>query len=137
MKKIYYRKGSWKYQLAHDFVIDTGITGHCFYHSIFKMDSVGTLTIKSGYSWDGCSGPTWDDDTNMVAGLVHDALYQAMRLGLIPTSLRGIVDKLFLSLLTLYGMGRVRRWLYYKAVDKMAAAHVKDSRREEIHHSPK
>jgi len=41
----------------------------------------GLLTISEGYMWDGASGPTWDDKTNMTGSLVHDALYQILREG--------------------------------------------------------
>lgn len=36
----------------------------------------GTLTIRIGFSWDGCSGPTKQDSHNLRACLVHDALYR-------------------------------------------------------------
>ena len=39
----------------------------------------GILIIRKGYAWDGASGPTWDDKTNMIGSLIHDALYQIMR----------------------------------------------------------
>ena len=38
------------------------------------------LVVHPGYNWDGCSGPTWDTAGNMGPGLVHDCLYQAMRM---------------------------------------------------------
>lgn len=52
-------------------------------HISFKNDYLalkdGVLDIKEGYAWDGASGPTWDDETNYISSLVHDALYQIMR----------------------------------------------------------
>ncbi len=45
------------------------------------------LSVKEGYLWDGPSGPTIDDQTNMRASLVHDVLYQAMREDLISREL--------------------------------------------------
>jgi hypothetical protein len=39
----------------------------------------GVLTVKSGYAWDGPSGPTFDRKTNMRGSVAHDALYQLMR----------------------------------------------------------
>jgi hypothetical protein len=46
----------------------------------------GLLVILSGYAWDGASGPTIDTDSTMRGSLVHDALYQLMRQGLVPRS---------------------------------------------------
>ncbi len=51
------------------------------------------LSVKDGYMWDGPSGPTIDDRTNMRASLVHDVLYQAMREGLFDRSYRKAADQ--------------------------------------------
>ncbi len=51
------------------------------------------LSVKEDYMWDGPSGPTIDDRTNMRASLVHDVLYQAMREGLIDRSYRKAADQ--------------------------------------------
>lgn len=74
------------------------------------------LDIGKGYAWDGASGPTWDDKTNMQAALVHDALYQLLREGLLPATLRKEADLLFYRMLREDGMGRIRAWYYYQAV---------------------
>lgn len=47
----------------------------------------GLLIIRKYFAWDGCSGPTWDDSTNMRACLIHDALYYLMREGLLDRCL--------------------------------------------------
>ena len=39
-----------------------------------KIDSDGNIVIKSGYSWDGPSGPTIDTKNFMHGSLIHDAL---------------------------------------------------------------
>lgn len=51
----------------------TGTTFIQIYH--------GKLFVKKYYAWDGASGPTWDDNTNMRGSLIHDALCQLMREG--------------------------------------------------------
>ena len=48
----------------------------------------GRLTIQRGYCWDGASGPTFDTASTMRPSLVHDALYQLMREGLLPQDFR-------------------------------------------------
>lgn len=71
--KIKYRAG-YKYQLVSDYIIETKILGYNIDTKYIKLFPDGKLTIIEGYAWDGCSGPTKDDKTNMRGGLVHDAL---------------------------------------------------------------
>ena len=83
------------------------------------------LTSVSGYRWDGCSGPTVDTQTNMRAGLVHDSLYQLMRLGLLPQSARVIADREFLLIMKEDGMNWFRRTYYYWSVRLFARKYAK------------
>lgn len=76
----------------------------------------GTLRILKHYAWDGASGPTWDDKTNMRASLVHDALYQLMRENLLDRKFRKYADQLFRDMCIQDGMGKFRAWYYYQAV---------------------
>jgi len=85
----------------------------------------GLLHIKSGYAWDGCSGPTWDDDTNMTAGLVHDALYQLIRNDVLPEDpFREMADDMLKKLCLENGMNCMRAWYYHLAVRKFGGAAV-------------
>ena len=53
-----YRKG-YKYQVAEDEVFQTGmLIGKRIKAEFICMDEKGKLTVKSGYAWDGPSGPT-------------------------------------------------------------------------------
>jgi len=119
--KINYRKlRGYKYQLMYYYAIDTNLKpskkfadepgGFC---SMF-MD--GRLVICEGYCWDGASGPTIDTPSTMRASLVHDALYQLIRLGQIPFSEVTKADDLFYRILREDGMSRFRAWYYRKAV---------------------
>ena len=119
--KIKYRKlRKYKYQLMYYYTIDTNIKsfkkfadgpgGFC---SIFGD---GRLVVCKGYCWDGASGPTIDTKSTMRASLVHDALYQLMREGIIPFSEVAKVDDLFHQILLEDGMSRFRAWYYRKAV---------------------
>ena len=74
------------------------------------------LLISEGYSWDGASGPTWDTDGTMRASLVHDALYQMMRIGALDRRHRAKVDRLFRRHLKDGGVNLVRRWVWYRTV---------------------
>lgn len=78
--KIFYHDG-YKYQLHKTYSVQTNIKPleKEVIHGFVKLGVGGLLTINEGYAWDGCSGPTWDDRTNMRAGLGHDAFYQLFR----------------------------------------------------------
>lgn len=88
------------------------------------------VVVKKGYAWDGASGPTFDTRGSMQAALVHDVLYQCMRLDYITygndspeelplelrKKLREKVDALFLDMLKDGGMRWLRRWVWHRAV---------------------
>jgi hypothetical protein len=116
----------YKYQLVEDY---SKTNGHCFQTGILGFDIKtqfitltpdGFLDIKAWYAWDGCSGPTYDDDTNMRGGLIHDALYQLMRLGLLPMECRAIADKILKQECLKDGMWKIRAWWYFEGVDHFA-----------------
>lgn len=77
---------------------------------------VSEIVIKKGYAWDGASGPTFDTCGSFQAALVHDALYQCMRLGYVTQDSRKAVDRLLLDMLRLGGMWPARRFFWYLAV---------------------
>lgn len=94
-KAIWYSPG-YKYQLKRDYVhqlpkefgalnIDTG----------YVKVKYGKMLIKYGYAWNGCSGPAIDTNTNMRAGLVHDALYQLMVEGHLSRNFKDAADNEF------------------------------------------
>ena len=74
------------------------------------------LTVKDGYNWDGASGPTLDTRGVKRASLAHDALYQLMRVELLPLSYRKKADKVLLELLLEGGMMKPRACSWYKMV---------------------
>lgn len=85
MNAIRYR-GGYKYSLHDTYVVKTRIVCYTVRHHLFELDPDGTLTIHADYPWDGASGPTFDTKSSMRGSLVHDALYEMMRLGLLPQS---------------------------------------------------
>ena len=80
----------------------------------------GYLRIKEGYCWDGPSGPAIDTKNFMCGSLVHDALYQLMRQGLIPQKWREQADKELRKVCLKDGMSKVRAWWVYYAVRTFA-----------------
>ena len=114
-----YRKG-YKYQLAEDY---THILQFDTEESIDLpfIELNGTeLLIKKGYAWDGPSGPTVDTKNFMVGALVHDVLYQLMRMDLISQQWRKAADLELKLLCLLFGMSRFRAYYVYRAVRRFA-----------------
>lgn len=108
----------YKYEMLREcYYIDSSLYKYSCEHKHFTIYS-GCITAKKGYRWDGCSGPTIDDDTNMRAGLFHDIWYQAMSEKLIPRNwrTRRLGDKMFLKILKEDGMPWFRRISYFYAV---------------------
>ncbi len=122
--KAYYRKlhRKYKYQLTKDFSQKTNITGFNITTEYLRLETNGLLHIKKGYCWDGPSGPTIDTKSAMRGSLVHDALYQLIRMGLLPLSNREAADKELYIILLEDGMWGWRAWLWHRSVRKAAAS---------------
>ncbi len=116
----------YKYQLMEDYHITVeAFPDEMISTPFMSLSPSGDLHIKKGYCWDGCSGPTIDDPTNMRAGLVHDCLYQCMRTGQLDQAFRNYADRFFQEICLEDGMPRYRAWMYYYAVHKFAAGCAK------------
>jgi len=102
----------YKNVLKEDVAIDIGLKGFAFETDYIVLDVNGLMTIKKGYAWDGVSGPTYDDQTNIGPSLFHDAGCQSMRLGLLPEWLRAWFDDQFVERCRRCGMNRFRAWYY-------------------------
>jgi hypothetical protein len=88
-----------------------------------------TIFIKKGYAWDGPSGPTWDTKNFLTPSLVHDALYQLIRIGQLSSGFRKIADKILYQMCRDRGMSWWRSRYVYKAVrafGEVAAKHDPD-----------
>lgn len=112
---IKYRKG-YKYQLGETYFHQTDIKGYSCKTEFIHLHKNGLLEIKAGYAWDGPSGPTIDTKNFMRSSLVHDALYQLMREGLLPTKFRDDADELLRTISIEDGINSVRAWFVYFAV---------------------
>jgi hypothetical protein len=79
-KRIKYRRGI-KYQLIETYAATIDIRPDSDIQTQWlSLTKGGVITIASGYCWDGPSGPTWDSRNFMRAALVHDAIYQLIRM---------------------------------------------------------
>ena len=83
-----------------------------------SLSKEGILSIRSGYAWDGPSGPTIDTKNTMRGSLVHDALYQLMREGHISDAeeVRILADDELDAILKEDGMSSFRRWLWMEGL---------------------
>lgn len=131
--RAYYRKiHKYKYQLVEDYVHQLGKGWPVETATPFISILDGILTIKKHYCWDGASGPTWDTLSSMRGSLVHDALYQLIRMEkLNPWLDRENADKLFYEICLEDGMWGWRAWAWYKIVCGVAGYAAKPGTQED------
>lgn len=86
-------------------------TGQSVRSPVFSGNNT-SLTFYKDYSWDGASGPAIDTKNTRRASLVHDGLYQAMRLKRLPRHLKEAADAEMMLILEEDGMGWIRRLLW-------------------------
>jgi len=120
--KIKYVKVTYKYKLMKTYTINTPIVGFNCVNIFLYLGKDGRLTIYKGYAWDGASGPTIDGKSNMRASLVHDALYQLIRLVLIPQEYKKVADTLFYDILLEDGMNKLRADMWREGVEHFGGA---------------
>lgn len=120
MGNIRYKSG-FKYQLTSPYSIKLLVNPKTTVKSKYiSLTKTGTLTIREGYAWDGASGPTYDSKNSMRGGLVHDAIYQLMRMGDLPQAYRTHADKELYRLCREDGMSWIRARLWYRFVRRLA-----------------
>jgi hypothetical protein len=125
VKIVYYRDG-YRYQLAEVYQQQTGIIpvspgGNRF----VGLDGAGRLTIAAGYAWDGASGPAINTRNFVRGSLVHDALYQLIRLNVIALADRARADDLLREIVLADGMWPVRAWWVHQAVRLFGSAYMR------------
>lgn len=107
----------YRYELLEMEVVLTEIKDLEIQHPLISLWKGGRLFVHPHYAWDGASGPfTQQTKTNKRGSLIHDALYQLMREGLLPRKYRKYVDQLFKQICLEDGMSKFRAWYFYKAV---------------------
>lgn len=122
---IYFQCG-YKYRLKRPWEIDLNLFAPFprlpadIVTEYVSLSKEGVLSQAKGYAWDGCSGPTIDDRTNMRGGCAHDGLYQLMREGLLPISYREYADTVLKEICLADGMDDSRAWYYEKGVELFA-----------------
>jgi len=115
MKLTYRELDDYKYQVHGNFVIQTGIFGINALTEFISLERDGLLGIKANYAWNGSN---WSGDKRaMFASLVHDALYQLMKLGLLSrTVFRKPADALYRDLCIAEGMSKIEASVRYRGL---------------------
>ncbi len=138
MKCIKYKSG-YKYQLCETYCVNFEelkqekdiITDYV------SLDIKGNLTIMKGYAWDGPSGPTVDTKTFMRGSLIHDALYQLIRLGYLDGKIyKEIADKILEKTCKEDGMFFFRAWYVFRGVKYFANSAVDPKHENPIQKAP-
>jgi|SRR6185369_17069673 len=121
----------YKYQLVEDYTVQIVIHPQQDISSEFILLSTkGELTIEKGYAWDGPSGPVLDIPSFMRASLVHDALYQLMREGLLPESAKEFADGEMKRICLESGMDYSLAEIAYKGVEFFGYSSCQKQERE-------
>ena len=123
----------YKHQLAESLAVSTGIhPGMPVEHEYFHLSIAGTLTIREGYAWDGASGGCPDNDYTLTPSLIHDILYQAMRLGLLPQETRRAADQVFYTMCRDRGLNWLTAKFYLKALHRFGASSADPQNKKEV-----
>ena len=123
MNKACYRKlRRYKYQLLEPYVLQIGIRGNDIDTPYLKLRPDGLLKIKKSYAWDGPSGPTIDTPDFMRGALVHDALYQLIRMEALAYRYKAFADLLLKKICLEDGMPSFRAGYVYLAVKLFGGA---------------
>lgn len=88
----------------------------------------GILTIQAGYQWDGASGLAIDTPSAIRASLVHDALYQLLRMGYEIN--RKYADQLLRDICIEDTMDQLRANMWYQIVRIFGEKHARPRKRE-------
>ena len=138
MKCIEYKSG-YKYQLKKTYSVTIPLIPEEEIISEFiSLDMNGLLTLKSGYAWDGPSGPTFDTLNFMRGSLVHDALYQLMREDLLDSeTYRNQSDRLLQAHCREDGMSRMRAWMVYQGVHLGGGPSARSKNGKPLHRAPR
>jgi len=134
MQACYRKLHRYKYQLMDDYTIQIDIKpSQNIEFQFLSLSSEGLLTMKKHYAWDGPSGPTIDTRNFMRGSLVHDALYQLMRLSALDYKVyRKRADEIMKEICLEDGMWSFRAWYVYQAVHIFAGAAARPREEAEV-----
>ena len=132
-------KSKYKYQLVEKYEMRIPITPrNDMVTEYINLDTAGNLTVKRSYAWDGPSGPVKDTPKNMRASLVHDALYQLMRMEKLSARKdRKTADQLFKDMCKKDGVSSRRASIYYWGLRKFGKPAASPENKRKVHRAPR
>ncbi len=137
MKQVIRYRSGYKYQLATEYSVQTSVYPlEAILTEFITLNKHGFLFIAKDYAWDGASGPTIDTKSSMRGSLVHDALYQLIRLGVLGSEWRYAADKELLKICIEDGMWKWRARGWFKAVRRVAGFAASPENRKKVHVAP-
>jgi len=134
MRKISYT-GGYEYQLTDDYYHQLPadlFPEKSYSNRYFQCSGDGVLIIFSSYAWDGPSGPAIDTKNFMRGSLVHDVLYQAMRMECLTEDHKDAADRELQRICREDGMSKLRAWWVYQGVKFGGGSAVKARNRKKI-----
>src|SRR3990167_1611582 len=139
MNNIAFKKG-FKYQLAETYEIMLSeykaFPGRDILTPFVRFWKDGKLVILDGYAWDGPSGPAIDTTNFMRGSLIHDVLYQLIRLGHLDPTWRNRADEVLREICIEDGMSTARAWWVYTSVKTFAQRAARPSSEPQIFRAP-
>lgn len=121
-------KAGYKYQIVEDYIILTKLVGLDAKTDFIRLRPDGLLVIHKGYAWDGATG--FPDIASVMRGsLVHDALYQLIRMELIPSDCKKKADRLLEDICIEDGMHHWMARIVYQAVEALGCAGLGNERK--------
>ena len=125
MESILYCAG-YKFQLAAPYTVDVGFKPMLSVSvgEWVSLSDQGILSIKDGYAWDGASGPVEQSPQILRGSLVHDALYQLMRAGVLDQNYREQADMVLKRICIEDGMSHWYAQAVFSAVREFGASHA-------------
>ena len=132
-------KSKYKYQLVEKYEMRIPITPrNDMITEYINLDTGGNLTVKRSYAWDGPSGPVKDTPKNMRASLVHDALYQLMRMEkLSARKHRKMADQLFKDMCKKDGVSKRRASIYYRGLRRFGKPAASPENKRRVQRAPR
>lgn len=113
-------KSGYTYITQETVFVNVGPALHAPVSSPFASIAGESLCVMRNYAWDGASFSLflWFGTPKawLLPSLVHDALYQLIRDGLMDRQYRDAADRLFRELLIERGVWRIVAWGAYYAV---------------------
>lgn len=114
-----YRKlKNYKYKLMENYTLKLNINlEKDLIFNFIEFLTTGQLLIKQNYAWDGATGLPLTPTEMLRGSLVHDVLYQLMRLGALDYKIHRILaDKIFKQFCIEDGTPKITTECMYRAL---------------------